>query len=362
MSSSFVSHLEIIFPCFRKACIRKQIRLTLDGIFHTIFSMKALVTGGTGFIGSHLINHLLDEKNAEIFALVRDIENLKWLKGMKIHFLEGDLLSIPSLPTNIDYIFHIAGKTKARKVADYYTVNQHGTASFFSSLRAHKIEPQKIFYLSSTAAAGPSFDGNPVKEDDEPHPVSAYGESKLLGEKEALRFKKDFPLVIIRVGAVYGPKDEDFLPYFKSIKKGILLSQSSQKSTYHLCYIEDLIHAFDLCIAKDLASGEIINIADPNHITWDEFGKAIGKILGKRPLTIRCPPLLLKTAAVVLEGAAAITNNPSNFNRDKLKAIMQANWLADITKAQKLLSFSPRFSLEEGLSETLAWYKDQDWL
>ena len=125
--------------------------------------MRALVTGGTGFIGSHLINHLLDKNKAEVYALVRNLENLKWLKGMDIRFLDGNLFSIPSLPTNIDYVFHIAGITKARKLADYYTVNQHGTASLFQALQAQNIKPKRIFLLSSTAAAGPSRDGNPVK-------------------------------------------------------------------------------------------------------------------------------------------------------------------------------------------------------
>ncbi len=336
--------------------------LTLNIIFHTINLMRALVTGGTGFIGSHLINHLLDDKKAEVYALVRNLKNLNWLEGMNLHFLNGDLFSIPSLPKNIDYVFHIAGITKARKLADYYTVNQYGTASFFQSLHDQNLSPKKAFFLSSTAAAGPSLDGNPVKEDDEPHPVSAYGKSKLLGEREALKFKEDFPLIIIRVGAVYGPRDKDFLPYFKSVKKGILLSQASQESWYHLCYIKDLISSFDLCIQKDIKSGETINIADPQHITWDEFGKAAGEALGKKLLKIRCPSFLLKLAALVLEGAAAITNKPSNFNRDKLKAIKQTSWFTDITKAEQLLSFSPRFTLTQGLQETLTWYFDQGWL
>jgi dihydroflavonol-4-reductase len=324
--------------------------------------MRALVTGGTGFIGSHLINHLLDKKNADIFALVRDPNNLKWIEGLDVHLLHGDLFSIPSLPTDIDYVFHIAGITKARKLADYYTVNQHGTASLFRSLREQNTSPKKVFFLSSTAAAGPSMEGLPVKEDDEPHPVTDYGKSKLLGEREALQFKEDFPLVIIRVGAVYGPRDEDFLSYFKSIKKGILLSQASQESWYHLCYVKDLIGSFDLCISKDLISGEIINIANPQHITWDEFGKIAGEILGKKQLTIRCPAFLLKAAALVWEGAAAITNKPSTFNRDKLKAIMQTNWFADTKKAEQLLSFLPKYSLRSGLQETLDWYIDQGWL
>jgi nucleoside-diphosphate-sugar epimerase len=324
--------------------------------------MRALVTGGTGFIGSHLINHLLDKKGAEVYALVRNLENLKWLKGMDIQFLNGNLFSVPSLPNNIDYVFHIAGITKARKLADYYTVNQHGTASLFQSLQSQNIEPKKVFFLSSTAAAGPSTDGKPVKEDDEPHPVTIYGKSKLLGEREALKFKDNFPLVIIRVGAVYGPRDEDFLPYFKSIKRGILLSQAAQESKYHLCYIKDLINAFDICIQKDLKSGEIINIADPHYVTWDEFGKIIGEVLGKKPWTFRCPFFLLKIAALVLEGASVLTHKPSNFNRDKLTAIMQASWFTDMTKAERLLSFSPHFSLKTGLLETLTWYLDQGWL
>lgn len=324
--------------------------------------MRALVTGGTGFIGSHLIDHLLDEKNVNVYALVRDLKNLRWIKGLDVHLLNGDLFSIPSLPNDIDYIFHIAGITKARQLADYYTVNQHGTASLFQSLREQKCRPKKVFFLSSTAAAGPSQDGSPVKEDDEPKPVTDYGKSKLYGEREALAFKEDFPLVILRVGAVYGPRDEDFLSYFKSIKKGILLSQASQHSKYHLCYIKDLIHSFDLCIEKDLRSGEIINIADPKHTTWEEFGKVAGEILGKKQLTIRCPSFVLKAAAVAWEGAAAITQKPSTFNRDKLKAIMQTNWYADTKKAEQLLSFAPRYSLRSGLRETLTWYINQGWL
>ncbi len=324
--------------------------------------MRALVTGGTGFIGSHLINHLLDDKEAEVYALIRDLNNLRWLAGLDVHFLNGNLFSIPSLPRDIDYIFHIAGITKARKLADYYTVNQHGTASLFQSLRSQNVSPKKIFFLSSTAAAGPSLDGNPVTEEDEPHPVTAYGQSKLYGEREALRFKKDFPLIILRVGAVYGPRDEDFLSYFKSIKKGILLSQASRASRYHLCYIKDLIYSFDLCIQREIKSGEIINIADPQHITWDEFGMTAGEVLGKKLMTIRCPLFLLRIAALVWEGAASLTNKPSTFNRDKLKAIMQTSWFAETKKAEQLLSFSPCFSLKEGLKETLTWYIDHGWL
>ncbi len=324
--------------------------------------MRALVTGGTGFIGSHLINFLLNSKNAEVYALVRDPAKLNWLTGLDIQYLKGDLFSIPSLPSAIDTVFHIAGITKARNSADYYTVNQHGTASLFQAMKEQKISLKNVIYLSSMAASGPSLDGNPVKEDDQPHPFNPYGESKLLGEKEALRYKDEFPLVIIRVGAVFGPKDKDFLSYFKFIKSGILPSIGNRQNLYSLCYVKDLIYAFDLCLQKDLRSGETINIADPMPYTWEELGREAGKILGKKLFVVKIPVFLLYFIALISEGTNKLMKKPNVFDRRKLKELRQAGWLTDTKKAQRLLSFSPLYSLHKALQETLDWYIDQGWL
>jgi dihydroflavonol-4-reductase len=324
--------------------------------------MRALVTGGTGFIGSHLINFLLDTKKADVYALIRDPSQLRWLTGLDIHYLKGDLFSIPSLPSNIDTVFHIAGATKARNSADYYTVNQQGTASLFQTLHEQKISPEKVIYLSSMAASGPSPDGNPVKEDDRSHPFNPYGESKLLGEREALRYKEEFPLVILRVGAVFGPRDKDFLSYFKFIKSGIFPSIGSHQNYYSLCYVKDLIHAFDLCLQIDLNSGEIINIADPKPYTWEELGREAGKILKKKLFAIKIPVFLLYSIAVISEGANRLMKKPNLFDRRKLKELKQAGWLADTRKAKRLLSFSPHYNLREALKETLDWYIDKGWL
>jgi dihydroflavonol-4-reductase len=330
--------------------------------FRKILSMRALVTGGTGFIGSHLINFLLDTKKAEVYALVRDPSRLKWLTGLDIHYLKGDLFSIPSLPSNIDTVFHIAGTTKARNSADYYTVNQHGTASLFQALHEQKISPKNVIYLSSMAASGPSPDGNPVKEDGPSHPFNPYGESKLLGEKEALRYKDEFPLVILRVGAVFGSRDTDFLSYFKFIKSGILPLIGSRQNYYSLCYVKDLMKAFDLCLQKNLESGEIINIADPKPYTWEELGREAGKILRKKLFAVKIPVFLLYFIAVISEGTNWLMKKPNLFDRRKLKELKQTGWLADTRKAEKLLSFSPHYGLREALQETLDWYIDKGWL
>jgi nucleoside-diphosphate-sugar epimerase len=323
--------------------------------------MKALLTGGTGFIGSHLAELLLD-KSAEIFALVRDPHNLKWLKGLDIHLLEGDLLSIPSLPFDIDYVFHVAGLTNSSDVADYYTVNQQGTASLFKSLHDQKILPKKIICLSSLAAVGPSFDGKPVQESDVPHPITPYGKSKLMGEAEALKFKEVYPIVILRAPAVFGPRDKDFLQYFKWIKRGALPAIGSKQRYMSLCYVKDLIRAFYLCSQKELESGEIFNIGDQNPCSYDEFGEFAGQAMGKKLKKVKIPIPIGYLVALIADIAGRINKKPSILNLGKFKQMRQTAWIADMKKAKEKLSFQPQYSLQDAIQETLNWYLKHDWL
>ncbi len=333
----------------------------MAGNFHKIIVMKVLITGGTGFIGSHLIEFFLN-KGIEIFALVRDDRNLKWLKGLNIHPLRGDLLSIPSLPSDINTVIHTAGLTKAFNVADYYTVNQQGTASLFQALSSQKIFPEKIIYLSSLAAAGPCIDGTPIRESDLPHPITPYGKSKLMGEMEALKFKDVFPLVIMRVGAVFGPRDKDFLQYFKWIKRGIFPSLGSKERFLSVCYVKDLLKAIYFCIQKELDSGEIFNIANRNPCSWHEFGKIAGQVMGKSLKRMNIPLPVAHLAAFLSEIGSKISKTPTPINRYKLKEMKQTHWVANIEKAAENLAFHPQYSLQEAIQETVDWYLKQGWM
>jgi len=324
--------------------------------------MKAFITGSTGFVGSHIIDYLSAKKNVEIFALVRDRNNLKWLKGQNINLLEGNLFSIPSLPSDIDIVFHIAGLTLTSNLANYYTVNQLGTASLFQALDSQSIRPKKILVLSSLAASGPSRNCEPVREDSPPRPITPYGESKLKGEEEALKYKEDFPVVILRATAIFGPRDRDFLAYFKYLKRGILPSVRSQKRYFSLCYIKDLVRAMDLAVQKDIKSGEIINIADPRHYSWDEFGEAAGKAMGITPKKVSVPFFLIQLIGLFGTAMGRLTKKPMLLNRDRVKDMRERCWIADVTKAQEMLSFSPQFPLEQAVQETIDWYIQNKWL
>lgn len=323
--------------------------------------MKALVTGGTGFIGSHLIEFLL-KKNVEVFALVRDLTNLKWIKGLDIHLLKGDLFSVPSLPKDIHYVFHAAGLTKATKKVDYYTVNHQGTASFFEALRSQNVSPQRIIHLSTLAAVGPSPGGKPVPETAPPQPITPYGESKLLAENEAQKFKKIFPVVILRIAAIFGPRDIDFLQYFKWIKRGVLPSLASRPRRVSLCYVKDLSEALFLCSQKDLGSGEIFNIADPTAYEWDEVGKAAGQAMEKEPRKVKVPLPFLYLAALLSGIGSQIKRSPNIFDLNKFKDMKQTGWIADTKKAQEKLLFRNRYTLQEAVKETIDWYLKNNWL
>ena len=323
--------------------------------------MKALITGATGFIGSHLAEFLLD-KGFRVFALVRDQNNLKWLTGLDIHLLKGDLLSIPSLPNDIDYVFHAAGLTKSFKISSYYTVNQQGTASFLKALCSQNIFPKRIIYLSSIAACGPSAEGKAIRESDPPHPITPYGKSKLMGEYEALKFKDVLPIVILRVAAAFGARDRDFLAYFNLIKKGVLGSLGGKERLLSLCYIKDLVNALYLSIQEKAESGEIFNIAHPIPCSWDDIGRAAGKSLGKKLIRVKLPVPVVYPAALFSDLMGKMTHKPAVMNRFKFKEMRQEGWVADTTKAEEKLGFCAQFPLEEAIQETIDWYLKNEWL
>jgi len=322
--------------------------------------MNVLVTGGTGFIGTHLIERLL-KLRAEVFALVRDPGRASFAKEASVHLLKGDLFDIPALPSNLDGVYHLAGLTKSLKAEDYYTVNQRGTASLFDALARQRQFP-KIVLLSSLSAGGPSDGSTGRRESDPPAPVTAYGESKLGGEEEALARRDRFPVTILRVGAVYGPRDIDFLNFFKFLKRGLMPVIGIEQRLISLCYVKDLVRALELAGRARLESGEILNIGDPVPRTMEDIGRAAARALGKTPKKIVVPKSMALGVSFVRELLSSVTGRPHIVNRDKVLEYLQPGWVADVENARLKLSFVTSHSLDEGIRETIRWYQDADWL
>lgn len=322
--------------------------------------MKIFLTGGTGFVGSHFAESLLKKGNT-VYALVRDPSRLKGLQGLDVHVLEGDLFSIPSLPRDLDFVFHLAAVTKARKSKDYYSLNHLGTASVFEAVAGQNIRPA-VIYISSLAAGGPSAEGQPRREDEPAAPVSHYGKSKYLGEVEALKYKDRFPVLILRAGAIYGPKDKDFLDYFKLQARGLVPSLAGYDPLVSLIYIKDFVRALDLCVRKRTPSGQVLNISAPEPTLWSDLGRSAARILGTKARRIAVPRPLLFGAALASEAAGRLTGRMTALTLNKYREMKEGPWAADTSRAKELLGFETEFSLEQGLRETLDWYLEKGWL
>ena len=185
--------------------------------------MKALVTGATGFVGSHLVDKLI-EKNYEVYCLKRKTSSTKWLDGKNVKYVEGDLFSNDALEScikDMDYVFHVAGVVKAKNKEGFYHGNSDSTKNLLEI--AYKVNPglKKFIFVSSLAACGPAKTDKPVDESTVPDPITTYGLSKLKAEEEVFKYRDKFPISIVRPPAVFGPRDTEILIYFKTFSKGL---------------------------------------------------------------------------------------------------------------------------------------------
>lgn len=278
-----------------------------------------------------------------------------------LNLLRGDLFNLPSLPPDLDLVFHLAGLTKAAHSTAYYKVNHQGTASLLKALESQR-KKIRFIYLSSQAAAGPAKDSIPVKETDSPSPLNPYGRSKLMGEKVALSYARLFHIIVLRVGAVYGPGDRDFLTFFSLIRQGLLPLFDSGRMRFNLCYVTDLVRALDLAASRELPSGEIFNIGDSRSYSWEEIGRTAASILEKKVIKIKIPSPVVFSVAAFCHFLSRISGRASVINLDKYKEMKAAIWLADMSKARQSLGFQPQYDLETGLKETLEWYLKEGWL
>jgi dihydroflavonol-4-reductase len=323
---------------------------------------RVLVTGATGFIGSHLVDDLLS-KGYEVGALVRESSDLRWLRDKKVGLIRGDLAGegrIPSLD-GFAYIYHLGGATRAVRGRDFYLINQKGTERLIEEARNIK-GLRRFVYMSSQAAAGPSTVDRPLKEEDIPCPVSAYGESKLRGEEAILSSRDRFHVSILRPCVVYGPRDPYMLELFKLISRGYAPLVGKGPMYFSFCYVKDLVQALLLSIQRDYSSGEIFFIADGERYSLDFFAELVSLELRVRLRKIHIPLWAAWFYAIAADAWGFVRGRPAYFHRSKYAEAVQRNWVCDIENAKKKLGFHPSTNLKAGIKATLQWYREIGWL
>jgi len=326
--------------------------------------LKALITGGTGFIGSHLTKALI-RKGVQVRCLLRKTSDLTWLKDLPIEFIPGDCndkTSLEEAVRGVDWVFHLAGVTKAIKEGTYFEVNGLGTENLIHACLENNPRLQKFIYISSQAAAGPSRSGSNKKESDPCEPVSFYGRSKRMGEESVLAHAHELPAVILRPSAVYGPRDKDVFALFKCLSRRIKPCLTGRRRRLSLCYVGDIVEGILLAVETQTKSGEIVFLSDGNDYRIEEIGDIVAHVMGITALRIRVPARMVVGIACFSDVLSQLLGRPFLLNKDKAKEIVQQEWVCDITKAKTLLGFEPRVPLLEGAGLTFEWYKKEKWL
>lgn len=322
--------------------------------------MKALVTGATGFIGSHLAAKLA-ENGYKVTCLVRKTSNLKWLEAADADIFYGDCedeASLKGLAEDFSCVFHLAGLTKARTDKEFFSANVQGTENILRAVSSRNPGLRRFIHLSSLAAAGPSRDGSPLDETAKPAPVSAYGRSKLEGEAAALRYKDLFPVTIIRPPAVYGPRDRDFYLFFKMVKRGFYPYWG--KCYYSMLYVDDLVRGLMMAAQTKGTGSGIYFLADSRVYSNEDIVKEIMNTLGvKKALKIPIPKPAMR---LITEIGSWLGSGTSIINRDKLNELKHPHWICDAGKAEKELGFISQVRLKEGIKWTGDWYRIHQWL
>lgn len=324
--------------------------------------MKAFVTGGTGFIGSHLADSLINhEKYDEVRCLVRN--NEKWLKGKNFVRISGDLHDLSALKkgvSGVDVVFHLAGLVKAPNYSDLEHANVDATENLIRV--AQKEGVKKIVVLSSLAAVGPSQDG-PVTEEDPMMPVSNYGKSKKQMEQMIHRsVREDVSVTILRPPAVYGPREDQIYTFFKMVSKRICpIIGDGTKPKISMVYVSDVVQAI-LKAAEQTEAGVHTYFVTGKHIhTWNEIRGTTSTVLGKKAIPIYIKPKVVKKIAGFVESAASFFGSYPVINREKANEMI-LEWTCSGEKAEKELGYHPRVSLAEGISRTIHWYQMHHWL
>ncbi|MEO5594793.1 MAG: NAD(P)-dependent oxidoreductase [Chitinophagaceae bacterium] len=325
---------------------------------------KLLVTGASGFLGYHLIEAALLQEY-EVYAGVRKSSNTAHLDKKRVTVIEMDMSDTNSIKNileqyGINYIIHAAALTRAKTASVYNFSNAILTRNLAIAAAEANTAIKKFVFISSLAALGPSADGEPVKEDTIPRPLTWYGKSKLLAESYLREIPK-LPFIVLRPTAVYGPREKDLLLLVKSVCRGVEVFVGRGKQKLSFVYVKDVAGIAVKCLESKI-NGEFYNISDGGIYDQYAFGDAAKKATGKKTIRLHLPLALIKKIALGMDKLYTRSSKTPVLNEDKVKELTATDWSCSITKIQQNEGYLPEYDLEKGMAETIEWYKRNRWI
>lgn len=324
----------------------------------------AVVTGANGFVGSHLVDLLL-EKGYQVRCITRKSSDLKWLNGKSIDIHDCGLFDKAGLQKALigsHYVYHVAGVVKSKTPEGYFQGNVETTRNLLEISLENKNTLKKFVVVSSQTVTGPSLDGKPVTEETECKPITTYGKSKLEEENIAMTYADRLPVTICRAPAVYGERDTEIFIYFNTFSKGLTTTIGFNKKALNLIHVTDLVNGIYLAAIDEKSVGQIYFISSEKFYTWPEVNSITAKVLGRKAFIVKVPHFLVYIIAGIAQFFAIFSSKAATLNIEKAKDITQQYWICDSSKAIRDLGYRQNISLEEGIRRTINWYKEMKWI
>lgn len=313
---------------------------------------RVLVTGATGFVGSHVAEALL-QAGYEVRCGARDPNHPRWLANTPAEVVPLNLEKTPDLSRalrGVDTVVHVAGITRARREEDYDRVNAAGTRRL--AVAAQKSGARRFVLVSSLAARGP---------DGTHHPTSAYGRSKRKAETNLRPFSEDMETVVLRPAAVYGPRDTDLLPLFKMARHGWLVVPSGS-GLLQPVYALDVAAAVLTAVRTTNPASEPFPIAEAVGYSWKQVVQTLEKALGRGVRPVRAPAGAFVFGGRVAERFAKLAGRVPVFDRRRAEDLARYTWTCDVSETEKVLQWRAEVPLVEGIERTARWYEENGWM
>src|SRR5438874_7437969 len=325
-------------------------------------AVKVFVTGGTGFVGAHLVQALRARGDAVTCVARRPelAQQLGW--GSEVRVLRGDLDDVETLRagcTDAEIVYHVAGKIAAKNATEFMATNRDGTANVLETARDAGVG--RFLFVSSLAVAGPTTLGHPIDENRPPAPVTDYGRSKLAAEV----LVRAMPLAwtIVRPPVVYGEWDRGTLKIFQLARRGVVPVFGDGSQELSVIHAEDLARSLITAASSPHAAGHVYFATHPATTTSRAFVIAAGRALG-RPQTrvIPVPPLVARGVLWAAGTLAHLAGRATLLSADKGNEYLAPAWTCRSDALTHDTGWQAEIGLDAGLRRAADWYREAGWL
>jgi dihydroflavonol-4-reductase len=322
--------------------------------------MRAFLTGGSGFIGSRLIDALL----ADGWRVAALSHRTSVRQTSDIEVIAGDITDLSALESGMkaaDVVFHLASALGSSLIGrkEFFRINAAGTEAVLEAARRARVS--RVAHFSSAGVFGSVKNGDVADEDYPARPILPYDQAKYAGEQIARRYAAEgMDVIILRPGWAYGPGDRRTFKLIRMVVRGPFVMAAGGAARQTPVYISDLVKGAMLAAARG-RGGEVYHLGGDEILTAAEIIRAIASAAGRQVPRFRLPKGPARLAAYVLEKSFLPLRREPPLNRPKLSFFLHSKPLS-IAKARRELGFSPEFDFTSGIRLTLDWYRQNGWL